>query len=63
MNEVPQGGKPVAEVPYSPSRIYLPNVLAFKGGELHTLPSGARYVRMPDGSLRKAKVEMRKVEE
>lgn len=50
------------EIPYSASRVYLPlSVTMDDGRTLLTMPSGTHYVRMSDGSLRRARVEKREV--
>ena len=59
---------PVKEIPYSHSRVYVPRVHELtneKGNKvlLHTLPSGTRYVRMADGSLRRARIEFEQPQE
>lgn len=52
-NDVSQAAK--KDIPYSASRVYLPEEKTVDGVVFNRLPSGREYVRMPDGNLRRVK--------
>lgn len=54
-NQQTTTSKPVKEIPYSASRVYLPQVQNVDGKQVSRLPSGTSYVRMADGALRRVK--------